>query len=367
MILKNLQNCQSVEIPRKANQAFPKAMRLWKNKEKVLLTNLLSAAWFSPSILAKPPPNPSPGSGLKRARHALTQRPSGETAGFHRGFPPSKANKLQQEVLRSKGAQSLPETKQPKPLKIGPNAPKGRSRHPSLRGEHYPSKSPWRRPETFCPNSDGMKDPSITSVKYHPKCCFAVMIWAEGRVRVSFRRAVLFGRPCTSLSGQPCNLPKKGLWRHTTPKINECPPKMDHFRKEKMVVFQSIILEKNTPFLLFFGGGWACSHPISSIIHHYPSSMWPHDSGFWLFPSRSMQVSGGQRYPCASAVSARPTFGQSCWQQGVAGGKGWQMKYLPIDYTVGRNPAPIDMENIIEYPIFRTGRCGGVNLVQKSS
>ena len=176
MILKNLQNCQSVEIPRKANQAFPKAMRLWKNKEKVLLTNLLSAAWFSPSILAKPPPNPSPGSGLKRARHALTQRPSGETAGFHRGFPPSKANKLQQEVLRSKGAQSLPETKQPKPLKIGPNAPKGRSRHPSLRGEHYPSKSPWRRPETFCPNSDRMKDPSITSVQYPHRWSFSKIL-----------------------------------------------------------------------------------------------------------------------------------------------------------------------------------------------
>ena len=52
-----------------------------------------------------------------------------------------------------------------------------------------------------------------------------------------------------------------------------------------------------------------------------------------------------KRYPCASAVSARPTFGQSCLGRVWRGGRGGRFAYLPIDYTVdGRNPAPIDME-----------------------
>ena len=131
---------------------------------------------------------------------------------------------------------------------------------------------------------------------------------------------------------------------------------MDHFRKERVVFFKASFLRKTHLSCFFLGGGEGGTMFSSNIIL-YPSlslkhACWPHDSGFWLF------LAGQCRSPAPRAIHVRQRSALAPPSanpvgEGVAGGKGWQIKYLPIDYTVdGRNPAPIDMENIIEYPMW---------------
>ena len=147
---------------------------------------------------------------------------------------------------------------------------------------------------------------------------------------------------------------------------------MDHFRKERVVFFKASFLRKTHLSCIFFWGGEEYVliqyHPLSIII---PQACGRTTPVFGCFLAGQWEVSGSSAIHVRQRTalvppSANPVWGGCGGGEGVADLRISQSTILLMEEILHQL---IWRQNIIEYPIFRTGRCGGggVNLVQKSS
>ena len=98
----------------------------------------------------------------------------------------------------------------------------------------------------------------------------------------------------------PATFPKKGCEDIHPRKLMNVPLKWTILERKKWLSSKASFLRKTHLSCFFFwGGGWASSHPISSIIHHYPSSMCRTTPVFGCF------LPGQCRCPAVSAIHVR--------------------------------------------------------------